>query len=154
DNNFVDTDAALGMVADFSDPCVAIIKHTNPAGLAVDAVLERPPEKALAGDPVSAFGGIVAANGPIDRATARRTAEVFTEVVIAPGYHDDALDVLTQKANLRILEVDHVGAPEAVRTLRSVDGLMLVQDGDVGDEPFHDWQVVSDAQPDDATMAE
>lgn len=153
-NNYVDTDAALGMVADFADPCVAIIKHTNPAGLAIAESLEDAYVKALAGDPVSAFGGIVAANRPIDGDTALRISEVFTEVVIAPGYDDDALDVLTGKANLRILQVDEVGAPDAVRTLRSIDGMMLVQDGDVGGEPFDDWTVVSAAQPDDATMAE
>ena len=153
-NNFIDTDAALGMVSDFDEPCVAIIKHTNPAGLAVADQLERAYEKALAGDPVSAFGGIVAANRPIDGDTALRITDVFTEVVIAPGYDDDALELLRSKANLRILEVDRVAAPAAVRTLRSIDGMMLVQDGDVGEEPFADWQVVSQAQPDDAMLAE
>ncbi len=153
-NNFVDTDAALGMVADFDDPCVAIIKHTNPAGLAVADGLEDAYVRALAGDPVSAFGGIVAANRPLDGATARRIAEVFTEVVIAPGYDDEALEVLTSKANLRLLAVDTVGAPDAVRTLRSLDGMMLLQDGDVGREPFEDWTVVSRVQPDEAMMAE
>ena len=153
-NNYVDTDAALGMVADFAEPCVAIIKHTNPAGLALADGLEDAYVKALAGDPVSAFGGIVAANRPVDAATARRIAEVFTEVVIAPGYDDEALEVLTAKANLRILQVDGVGAPAAVRTLRSIDGMMLVQDGDVGAEPFDDWVVVSQAQPDEAMLAE
>ena len=93
-NNYVDTDAALGMVADFAEPCVAIIKHTNPAGLALDDSLEQAYVKALAGDPVSAFGGIVAANRRIDGYTAMRIAEVFTEVVIAPGFDDDALEVL------------------------------------------------------------
>jgi len=153
-NNFIDTDAALGMVSDFDEPCVAIIKHTNPAGLAVADQLERAYEKALAGDPVSAFGGIVAANRPIDGDTAQRITDVFTEVVIAPGYDDDALELLRSKANLRILEVDRVAAPAAARTLRSIDGMMLVQDGDVGEEPFADWQVVTRAQPDDAMLAE
>ncbi len=153
-NNYVDTDAALGMVADFAEPCVAIIKHTNPAGLALDDSLEQAYVKALAGDPVSAFGGIVAANRRIDGYTAMRIAEVFTEVVIAPGFDDDALEVLTEKANLRLLVVDDVAAPDAVRTLRSIDGMMLVQDGDVGGEPFDEWHVASQAQPDEATMAE
>jgi phosphoribosylaminoimidazolecarboxamide formyltransferase / IMP cyclohydrolase len=153
-NNFIDTDAALGMVADFADPCVAIIKHTNPAGLAVADNLEDAYVKALAGDPVSAFGGIVASNRPIDAPTAERIAQVFTEVVIAPGFAADALDVLQGKQNLRILQVDEVGAPDQVRTLRSIDGMLLIQDGDVGEEPFGDWQVVSQAQPDDAMLAE
>jgi phosphoribosylaminoimidazolecarboxamide formyltransferase/IMP cyclohydrolase len=153
-NNFVDTDAALGMVGDFDEPCVAIIKHTNPAGLAVADRLEDAYVRALAGDPVSAFGGIVAANRPVDAATAERIAEVFTEVVVAPGYDDAALDVLTRKANLRILQVDDVTSPDAVRTLRSLDGMMLVQDGDVGPEPWDDWTVASQAQPDEAMLAD
>ncbi len=153
-NNYVDTDAALGMVADFTDPCVAIIKHTNPAGLAVADTLEDAYVKALAGDPVSAFGGIVASNRPVDGAVAERIAEVFTEVVIAPGYAPEALDVLRGKKNLRILDVDDVVTPDRVRTLRSIDGMLLVQDGDVGAEPFDEWRVVSKEHPSDELLAE
>lgn len=153
-NNYLDTDAALGMVADFAEPCVAIIKHMNPAGLAVADRLEDAYRKALAGDPVSAFGGIVAANRPIDGATARQIAEVFTEVVIAPGYADEALEILQAKQNLRILELDRMPDLAAVRTLRTIDGAMLIQDGDVGDEPFDDWHTVTEQWPDEATWAE
>ncbi len=151
-NNYIDTDAALGMVADFREPCIAIIKHTNPAGLAVAESLEDAYVNALAGDPVSAFGGIVASNRPIDGATALRITEVFTEVVIAPGYDSDALELLRDKKNLRILEIDTVSTPSQVRTLRSIDGAMLIQDGDVGDEPFGDWKVVTKVQPAPAVM--
>jgi phosphoribosylaminoimidazolecarboxamide formyltransferase/IMP cyclohydrolase len=153
-NNLIDTDAAYGMVNDFDEPCVAIIKHTNPAGLAVADGLEDAYVRALEGDPVSAFGGIVAANRTIDGDVARRIVEVFTEVVIAPGFTDDALEVLRSKQNLRILDASAAAPGDHVRTLRSIDGAMLVQDGDVGEEPFDEWRVVSQLQPDDAVMAE
>lgn len=153
-NNLIDTDAAYGMVNDFAEPCVAIIKHTNPAGLAVAERLEDAYVRALAGDPVSAFGGIVAANRTIDGDVARRIVEVFTEVVIAPGFTDEALEALRGKQNLRILDAGSATPAERVRTLRTIDGGMLVQDGDVGAEPFDEWRVVSQLQPNDEVMAE
>jgi phosphoribosylaminoimidazolecarboxamide formyltransferase/IMP cyclohydrolase len=153
-NNLLDTDAAWGMAVDFDEPCVAIIKHTNPAGLAVAASLPEAYERALEGDPVSAFGGIVAANQPLDVATAERITDVFTEVVIAPGYEPDALEVLRGKKNLRILELPDASRPSGGWSLRSVAGGLLVQDADVGDEPFDEWRVVTEAQPDEATMAD
>ena len=152
-NNLVDTDAALAMVADFDEPCVAVIKHTNPAGLAVADVLSDAYERALAGDPVSAYGGIVAANRRLDEATASRIVEVFTEVVIAPGYDDEALEVLRSKKNLRILTVDAVTASTS-RQLRTIHGGVLAQSADAGPEPFDGWKVVSQATPDDATLAD
>jgi phosphoribosylaminoimidazolecarboxamide formyltransferase / IMP cyclohydrolase len=153
-NNLLDTDAAWGMAIDLGEPCVAIIKHTNPAGYAVADDLETAYVRALEGDPVSAFGGIVAANRPVDVETARRIVEVFTEVVIAPGFDPDALEVLTAKKNLRILRMPDAASPRGGRQLRSIAGGVLVQDLDVGDEPFGDWQVVSQAQPDAAMLAD
>ncbi|MPZ72032.1 MAG: bifunctional phosphoribosylaminoimidazolecarboxamide formyltransferase/IMP cyclohydrolase [Nitriliruptorales bacterium] len=153
-NNILDTDAAWGMVMDFADPCIAIVKHTNPAGLAVAVSLHEAYPRALAGDPVSAFGGIVAANRPVDAATARQIIEVFTEVVVAPGFADEALEVLRTKANLRILSVerpDPVGTPLSIR---SVSGGLLVQDADTALEAPDTWSVATHAKPDDATMAE
>lgn len=152
-NNLVDTDAAWRMACDFTRPCVAIIKHTNPAGLAVADDLAMAYERSLAGDPVSAFGGIVAANRPIDVATATGISDVFTEVVIAPGYEPGALEVLTTKKNLRILEAA-VEDVTAVRALRTIDGAMLIQDADVGDEPFDAWEVVTEARPDADMLAD
>jgi phosphoribosylaminoimidazolecarboxamide formyltransferase/IMP cyclohydrolase len=153
-NNLIDTDAAWGMAIDFDEPCVAIIKHTNPAGLAVADTLAEAYERALEGDPVSAFGGIVAVNRPLDVATAERITDVFTEVVIAPGYQDGALDALRTKKNLRILEMPDGTRPAPGWSLRSVAGGLLVQDADVGEEPFADWRVATEAQPDDATLAD
>ncbi|MDX1512091.1 MAG: bifunctional phosphoribosylaminoimidazolecarboxamide formyltransferase/IMP cyclohydrolase, partial [Nitriliruptorales bacterium] len=153
-NNILDTDAAWGMAVDFDEPCVAIIKHTNPAGLAVADDLATAYERALSGDPVSAFGGIVAANRSIDAATATQINEVFTEVVIAPGFDDDALDLLREKKNVRILRMPDATRPSFGWSMRSVAGGLLIQDSDVGDEPWDDWQVVSEAQPDDAMLAD
>ena len=153
-NNLLDTDAAWGMVTDFTDPCISIIKHTNPAGLAVAESLTEAYPKALAGDPVSAFGGIVAANRTIDGDTARQVVEVFTEVVVAPGYTDDALEALKTKANLRILVIEQPEPPTDAMVVRSISGGLLVQDADVAAEEYDSWRVATTVQPDDATMAE
>jgi phosphoribosylaminoimidazolecarboxamide formyltransferase / IMP cyclohydrolase len=151
-NNLLDADAAWGMAVDLDGPCVAIIKHTNPAGYAAADELETAYERALEGDPVSAFGGIVAANRSIDAATARRITEVFTEVVVAPGYDDDALEVLRGKRDLRILRMSDPAAGQQGRVLRSVAGGLLVQDADTAPEPFDDWRVVTEVEPDANTF--
>jgi phosphoribosylaminoimidazolecarboxamide formyltransferase/IMP cyclohydrolase len=153
-NNLLDTDAAWGLAVDFDEPCVAIIKHTNPAGVAVADALADAYDRALAGDPVSAFGGIVATNRPVDVATAERITQVFTEVVIAPGYEEGALDVLRAKANLRILEMPDAVRPARGWSLRSVAGGLLVQDADVGEEPVDEWRIATEVQPDDAALAD
>ncbi len=102
-NNYVDADAARRAVYDFAEPCVAIIKHSNPCGIAVGPDLADAHAKANACDPVSAFGGVIAANGPVTAALARQIAEVFTEVVIAPDFDAEALDILTASKNVRLL---------------------------------------------------
>jgi len=153
-NNLLDTDAAWGMAVDLDEPCVAIIKHTNPAGMAIAVDLSTAYERALAGDPVSAFGGIVASNRPIDAQTAERIIEVFTEVVIAPGFEDAALEVLRTKANLRILSMPSARRPDGAWQIRSVTGGLLVQHADVGDEPWDDWRVVTSTQPDEDTLVD
>ncbi len=153
-NNLLDTDAAWAMAVELEEPCIAIIKHTNPAGFAVADTLETAYVRALEGDPVSAFGGIVASNRPIDAATAARITEVFTEVVIAPGYEPAALELLTAKRNLRILEQPDARRPGPTRTLRSVAGGLLVQDADTAEEPWDAWEVVTSLRPDEATLAD
>jgi phosphoribosylaminoimidazolecarboxamide formyltransferase/IMP cyclohydrolase len=102
-NNYVDADAARRAAHDFDEPCVAIIKHSNPCGIAIGADLADAHAKANACDPVSAFGGVIAANGPVTAALARQIAEVFTEVVIAPGFDAEALDILSASKNVRLL---------------------------------------------------
>ena len=102
-NNYVDADAARRAAYDFAEPCVAIIKHSNPCGIAIGADLAEAHAKANACDPVSAFGGVIAANGPVTADLARQIAEVFTEVVIAPGFDAEALDILSAAKNVRLL---------------------------------------------------
>ena len=153
-NNLLDTDAAWGAASDFDEPCIAIIKHTNPAGLAVAGSLAQAYPRALAGDPVSAFGGIVAANRPIDADTARQIVEVFTEVVVAPGFDDEALEILRAKKNLRILAVTRPGSPGRVLTQRSISGGLLLQDADAAPETPETWTVATQAKPDDALLNE
>ncbi|MDQ3974194.1 MAG: bifunctional phosphoribosylaminoimidazolecarboxamide formyltransferase/IMP cyclohydrolase [Actinomycetota bacterium] len=152
-NNLLDADAAWAMAADFTEPCVAIVKHTNPAGLAVADSLAEAHSKALASDPLSAFGGIVAANRVIDADTAGRIVDVFTEVVVAPGYGEGALQTLRRKKNLRVLQLDEPQPPAATWTLRSVAGGLLVQEPDAfgGDAG---WTVPTAAKPGDDTMRE
>ena len=102
-NNYVDADAARRAAYDFAEPCVAIIKHSNPCGIAIGADLAEAHAKAYACDPASAFGGVVAANGPVTAGLARQVAEVFTEVVIAPDFDTEALDILSASKNVRLL---------------------------------------------------
>ncbi len=102
-NNYVDTDAAWRAAHDHEAPCVAIIKHANPCGIAVGTDLAQAHRRAHACDPVSAFGGVIAANREVDLSTAEQIAEVFTEVVVAPSFTEDAVEVLTRKKNVRLL---------------------------------------------------
>jgi phosphoribosylaminoimidazolecarboxamide formyltransferase/IMP cyclohydrolase len=150
-NNLLDTHAAWSLVAEFDDPAVVIIKHTNPSGVAVAATLLEAYEQALAGDPVSAFGGIVALNRPVDAATARAITAIFTEVVVAPGYDAEAREVLATKANLRVLEHADAARPGPEWQVRSIDGGVLVQTTDAGAEPWGEWRTVS-ARPLDAAL--
>jgi phosphoribosylaminoimidazolecarboxamide formyltransferase / IMP cyclohydrolase len=102
-NNYVDADAARRAAYDFAEPCAAIIKHSNPCGIAIGADLAEAHAKANACDPVSAFGGVIAVNGPVTAELARQIADVFTEVVIAPGFDAEALDILSASKNVRLL---------------------------------------------------
>jgi phosphoribosylaminoimidazolecarboxamide formyltransferase / IMP cyclohydrolase len=150
-NNLLDTHAAWSLVAEFDAPAVVIIKHTNPSGVAIAPTLLEAYERALAGDPVSAFGGIVALNRPVDGATARAITTIFTEVVVAPGYDAEAREVLASKANLRVLEHADAARPGPEWQVRSIDGGVLVQTTDAGAEPWHEWRTVS-ARPLDAAL--
>jgi phosphoribosylaminoimidazolecarboxamide formyltransferase / IMP cyclohydrolase len=153
-NNLLDADAAWGMAADFPDPTVVIVKHNNPAGLASAADLASAYPAALAGDPDSAFGGIVAVNRALDAATAQQVVGVFTEVVCAPAVEPAALEVLATKANLRVLVVDVPSPPGTPRSVRSVAGGLLVQDADTAPEDEGAWTVPTQAQPSDAVLEE
>jgi phosphoribosylaminoimidazolecarboxamide formyltransferase / IMP cyclohydrolase len=142
-NNYVDADAARRAAYDFAEPCVAIIKHSNPCGIAVGADLADAHAKANACDPVSAFGGVIAANGPVTAALARQIKDVFTEVVIAPEFDAEALDILSASKNVRLLRCAPPG-PGPGLELRLVTGGMLLQSADRVDEPGDDpanWQL-------------
>ncbi len=150
-NNINDTDAAFELVAEF-DPdasaAVAIIKHANPCGVATAPTLVEAWRKALRTDPVSAFGGIVALNRPLDAESAGEIAKIFTEVIIAPGVSDEAAAILAAKKNLRLLITS--GLPDAASrdmTVRSVAGGLLVQDRDWGMIAAADLKVVSKRAP-------
>lgn len=154
-NNINDTDAAYELVAEFDDPAIAVIKHANPCGVAEGASLREAWDAALACDPVSAFGGIVAANRTLDARTARALAELFLEVVIAPEVTDEAAEILSARKGLRLLKAGSLPDPRAPgRTLRSVAGGLLVQDRDFGRATDDTLRVVTRRAPTDQELAD
>ncbi|MCR6712650.1 MAG: bifunctional phosphoribosylaminoimidazolecarboxamide formyltransferase/IMP cyclohydrolase [Demequina sp.] len=153
-NNYVDADAAWRAAHDFSEPAVAVIKHANPCGIAVGATIAEAHQKAHATDPVSAYGGVIAANGVITADAARSISPIFTEVVVAPGYEPEALEILAAKKNLRVLEVSGgTGGGD----VRHISGGILLQSADRIDAPGDDpttWSLVAGDAADEATLAD
>ena len=147
-NNYVDADAAWQLVADFDELACAIVKHTNPAGVALGSSAEEAYRRALATDPVSAFGGIVAFNRRLDVAAARAVTEIFTEVIIAPEYDDEALEALRAKKNLRVLRADASQRLEGME-YRQITGGMLAQSRDMHRLTHDDLKVVTRRPPTD-----
>ena len=145
-NNYVDADAAWQLVCDFDETACAIIKHMNPAGVGTGASTEEAYRLALATDPVSAFGGIVAFNRTIDEAAARALTEIFTEVVIAPGYDEAALEVLRAKKNLRVLRASETQRAEGLE-YKTITGGMLIQTRDTHRLSRDDLKVVTKRVP-------
>ncbi len=143
-NNYVDTEAARRAAYDHTDPCVAIIKHANPCGIATGADVAEAHRKAHACDPLSAFGGVIAVNSPVSVAMAEQVAEIFTEVIVAPAYEDGAVEVLARKKNIRVLRC--ADAPAAHGESRPVEGGLLVQAKDrlqaEGDDPAN-WTLAA-----------
>ena len=164
-NNYVDADAAHRAAYDHGDvPTVAIIKHANPCGIAIGADIADAHRKAHATDPVSAYGGIIATNRPVTREMAETVKDIFTEVVVAPGFDEDALEVLTAKKNLRLLEV---AAPSAGGIeSRPISGGLLLQERDAIDASGEDadgnptgdeasrWRLVAGDPADEQTLAD
>ena len=146
-NNYTDADAALRAAYDHSEPCVAIIKHANPCGIAIAPDIASAHLAAHGCDPVSAFGGVVAANRPVSIEMATQLAEIFTEVVVAPGYEAGAIEILSKKPSIRILEIS--GYKTAQEEFRPISGGMLIQQSDLidadGDNPDN-WKQVSGGQ--------
>jgi len=152
-NNYVDTDAARRAAYDFDQPCVAIIKHANPCGIAVGADVAQAHRRAHACDPVSAFGGVIASNRPVTEEMAAHVAEVFTEVVCAPDFEPGALQILTQKKNIRLLRCPPPDRRAA--EFRPVSGGLLLQTVDRIDAPGDDpasWRLVAGDPADEQTL--
>jgi phosphoribosylaminoimidazolecarboxamide formyltransferase / IMP cyclohydrolase len=154
-NNINDTDAAFELVSEFdpATPAVAIIKHANPCGVAVGASLAEAYEKALATDPVSAFGGIVALNQTLDAAAAAKIVEIFTEVIIAPDASEAAMQLVATKKNLRLLLTGSLPDPAAPGLVfKTVAGGLLVQSRDNGRIGINDLKVVTRRRPSDQEL--
>lgn len=145
-NNYVDAEAAWNLVCDFDELACAIIKHTNPSGVGTGASNEEAYRRALATDPVSAFGGIVAFNQKVDATVAKSVNEVFTEVVVAPDFDDDALEIFKTKKNLRVLRVEK-SETQNKPEYKQISGGMLVQDKDLYRVTESDFKIVSQRQP-------
>jgi len=152
-NNYVDADAALRAAFDFDSPAVAIIKHANPCGIATADSIAAAHAAAHACDPVSAYGGVIAANRVITKEAAESIAPIFTEVVVAPGFDDDALEVLRAKKNLRLLALPEQYWREPVE-VRQISGGLLAQELDSDFAPASGWTLVAGDAADDATLAD
>ena len=147
-NNLLDLDSGRRLVEDFELPAAAIIKHNNPSGAAVGASVGEAFDKALATDPQSAFGGVFCFNRSVDRALAEKLHELFIEVVFAPGYDEDAFEVLSQKPNVRLLEnQERRTVPIAEPDLKRVRGGILIQDRDSGLEEREVMEVATEVKP-------
>lgn len=160
-NNYVDADAAVRAAYDFADPAVAVIKHANPCGIAVATPGAADPifdahAKAHGTDPVSAFGGVIAANRPVTKAMAETVAGVFTEVVVAPGFEPEAVEILSAKKNIRLLQLPE-GFDRYPAETRQISGGALLQERDAvdaeGDDPAN-WSLAAGEAADEATLAD
>jgi phosphoribosylaminoimidazolecarboxamide formyltransferase / IMP cyclohydrolase len=143
-NNIVDLEAAWDLAQEFKEPVCAIIKHTNPAGAATGETLAEAYKKALECDPVSAFGGVIGVNRPVDGDTAEEMAKLFLEVIAAPGFDEAAKAKFASKKNLRLVEINDARQKSV---LKNVSGGILLQDADVRPLAESDLKVVSQRQP-------
>jgi phosphoribosylaminoimidazolecarboxamide formyltransferase/IMP cyclohydrolase len=150
-NNIIDLNAAWSLAVEFEEPACAIIKHTNPCGVAIAATVEEAYKKALSADPVSAFGGIVAFNKQVDQKTAESLVEIFLEVIVAPSFSKEALNVLAGKPNVRVLEIPN-STEKIPLDMKKVSGGFLVQTKDEGEED--EWTWATEAQADAETLAD
>ncbi|WP_206507097.1 bifunctional phosphoribosylaminoimidazolecarboxamide formyltransferase/IMP cyclohydrolase [Streptomyces chrestomyceticus] len=154
-NNYTDTDAARRAAYDHTEPCVAIIKHANPCGIAIGTDVAEAHRKAHACDSLSAFGGVIAVNRPVSVAMAEQVAEIFTEVIVAPDYEDGAVEVLARKKNIRVLRCPE--GPQPPAEFKPIDGGGLAQVKDVlqaeGDDPAN-WTLAAGEALSDAELAE
>ena len=154
-NNLVDLEAARRIIIEFpsEEPAAAVLKHTNPCGVAIGSSLAEAYEQAFNADSVSAFGGIVALNKPIDSATATALTKTFLECVVAPSCEEEAQKILQAKSKLRILLLSDL-VTGSKQTIKAIAGGLLVQDRDDAEDSIDNWQIVTEKQPTPAQMAE
>ena len=155
-NNFTDADAAWRAAFDHEETCVAVIKHANPCGIAISSIsVADAHRKAHECDPLSAFGGVIAANTEVSVEMAETVADIFTEVIIAPAYEEGAVDILARKKNIRVLVASQ--PPRGGTELRQISGGLLLQERDRIDAPGDDpnnWTLATGAPADPATLAD
>jgi len=151
-NNIMDMNAAIGIALEFDEPAVSIIKHSNPCGAAIADDVATAYEKALSCDPVSAFGGIVATNKTVTLAMAEKISKVFTEVVVAPKFDQGAIDLLTQKKNLRLIEWPTAEPLSRGLEVKAVEGGFLLQELDTDIDNESEFKVVSKRQPTESEL--
>jgi phosphoribosylaminoimidazolecarboxamide formyltransferase/IMP cyclohydrolase len=149
-NNLLDLSSARELVEDFDGPACAIVKHNNPCGAAIASSVQIAYERAFACDPQSAYGGVIAVNRRIDLACAQELSKQFIEVLLAPGFEPDALELLGEKKNVRLLELAHWPPPSHEVEGKSVIGGQLVQTRDVVSETREQMNVLTERQPDEA----
>ncbi len=147
-NNISDTDAALALLREFDQPCVVAVKHANPCGVGLGSNLDQAWDKAYNSDPVSIFGGITATNRKVEADVARKMNMIFLEVIVAPDFSDEAVQILTQKANLRLMKLPDIMSGTNERKLKDIHGGLLVQDEDIGDD--RNWLIPTKKLPDEA----
>ena len=154
-NNLLDLDSARKLLDEFEVPAAAIVKHNNPCGCAVGASVDEAFERALATDPQSAFGGVICFNRTVDVSLAEKLNSMFVELVFAPGYEPDALELLQSKENVRLLEDDERRSPDVTeQDIRRVRGGLLVQDRDLGPDVREEMQAVTERRPTEAEWGE
>ncbi|WP_371380697.1 bifunctional phosphoribosylaminoimidazolecarboxamide formyltransferase/IMP cyclohydrolase [Sporomusa aerivorans] len=149
-NNIVDVEAAYALAAEFEQPAAAIIKHTNPCGTGIGETLSAAYQQAYQADTVSAYGGIVGLNREVDKATAQLISQIFVEVIIAPGFTQEALAILTQKKNIRLLATELPEPDTARLDAKAISGGILFQQADMTTAPRGAMKVVTKRQPTDA----
>ncbi|MCH2127557.1 MAG: bifunctional phosphoribosylaminoimidazolecarboxamide formyltransferase/IMP cyclohydrolase [Pirellulaceae bacterium] len=159
-NNLLDLDSAWNMARSLDDPAAVVIKHNNPCGAACSSSLAEATKAAMAGDPLSAFGSILGMNRKVDAATAEVLAEpgLFVEAIIAPEFDSAAFEILTTKPkwknNVRLLQIGTATGAAVSKDWRRIDGGLLVQDTDLGDDSENDWKAPTGLQPTDEQMHE
>ncbi|MBA62007.1 MAG: bifunctional phosphoribosylaminoimidazolecarboxamide formyltransferase/inosine monophosphate cyclohydrolase [Planctomycetaceae bacterium] len=159
-NNLLDLDAALHIVRPFTEPACSVIKHNNPCGAATGESLAEATRKAMAGDPLSAFGSILSMNRVVDEQTAELLSEpgLFVEAIVAPDFSAAAIDILTTKPkwrnNVRLMQVGNLDDQQGELSFRHINGGMLVQEADVLADDYSSWEVVTEVQPDEVLLDE